>query len=46
MICPMNVTIVGVAGAAMMAIIPIQIVGNYFTHRPSDSLYIVRFGLA
>jgi len=41
MMCPINVKIVRVAGAATMAIIPIQIVGNSFTLIPSDSLCIV-----
>ena len=46
MMCPINVTIVRVAGAATMAIIPIQIVGNSFTLIPSDSLCIVMSGPA
>jgi len=40
----MNVTIVQVAGAATMAIITIQIVGNSFTLIPSDSLCRVMAG--
>jgi len=46
MMYPINVTIVRVAGAATMAIIPIQIVGNSFTLIPSDSLSIVMSGPA
>jgi len=46
MMCPMNVSIVRVEGAATMAIIPIQIVGNCFTLIPSDSLCIVMSGPA
>jgi len=40
----MNVTIVRVVGAATMAIIPIQIVGNSFTFTPTDSLCRVMSG--
>jgi len=46
MMCPTNVAIVCVAGAATMAIIPILIVRNSFTVIPSDSLGIVISGLA
>jgi len=46
MMCPMNVTIDRVAGAATMAIIPIQIVGNSFTLIPGASLCIVVSGPA
>jgi hypothetical protein len=46
MMYPVNVTIVYVEGAAMMAIIPIPIVGNSFTRIPSDSLCMVLSGLA
>jgi hypothetical protein len=38
MMSPVNVPIVYVEGAAMIAIIPIPIVGNSFTRLPSDSL--------
>jgi hypothetical protein len=46
MMSPVNVPIVYVEGAARMAIIPILIVGNSFTHLPSDSLCMVLSGLA
>jgi len=46
MMCPTNVAIDCVAGAATMAIIPIPIVGNSFTVIASDSLCIVISGLA
>jgi len=46
MMCPMNVTIVCVAGAATMAMILIQIVGKSFTLILSDSLCIVMFSWA
>jgi len=44
--CPINVTIVRVAGAATMALIPIQIIANSFTLIKSDSLCIVMSGPA
>jgi len=46
MMCPTNLAIVCVAGAATMAIIAIPIVGNSFTVIPSYSLCIVISGLA
>jgi len=45
-LCPINVTIVHVAGAATMAIIPIQIIDNSFTLIQSESLCIVMSGAA
>ena len=45
-LCPINVTIVRVAGAATMASIPIQIIDNSFTLIQSDSLCIVMSGPA
>ena len=41
-----NVSIVYIEGATMMAIIPIPIIGKSFTHIPSDSLYMVISSLA
>jgi hypothetical protein len=46
MMCPVNVPIVYVKGAPMMAIIPILIMGNSFSRLPSDTLCMVIFGLA
>jgi len=46
MMCPMNVTIVRVAGAATMAISPIQIIRNSFTLIPSESMCLVMSGPA
>ena len=46
MMRPVNVSIIYVEGAAMMAIIPILIVGNSFSCILSDSLCIVISGLA
>ena len=46
MIRPVNISNVYVDGAAMMAIIPIPIVGKSFTRIPSDSLCMLISGLA
>ena len=46
MMCSVNVSIVYVEGAAMIAIIPILIMGNSFCRLPSDTLHMDIFGLA